>query len=163
MRSLTSPFSTGTAGRIDSRSADGPGAGAISPVHMLMAVLLATAVLVLAGCSHDHGDHAGGGDGSAASSQPGSAPGGMKAHVDPDTGELRDTPAPGTKPIEAGDVLQPKTMKPGMPDGMKAYIDPETGELRDTPAPGTEPVEGGDVIPPKNMATGKTPPPEGSH
>lgn len=89
---------------------------------------------------------------------PADAAGDVKAYVDPDTGELRETPAPGTKPVQGGDVLAPKAMK-GSPvaggAGMKAYIDPETGELRETPAPGTAPIEGGDVLPPKAMVDGK--------
>jgi hypothetical protein len=81
---------------------------------------------------------------------------GMKAHVDPETGELRDTPAAGTEPVSGGDVLPPTRIKGAPPlsagaQGMKAYVDPETGQLRDSPAPGTEPVEGGDVLPPAKM------------
>lgn len=74
------------------------------------------------------------------------AGGGVKAHVDPETGELRDSPAPGTEPVNAGDVLSPSRVPAA---GMKAYVDPDTGELRDSPAPGTAPVPGGDVLPPR--------------
>ena len=81
---------------------------------------------------------------------------GMKAHIDPETGELTDRAAAGAESVQGGDVLPPTRMKgsPALPagaQGMKAYVDPETGQLRDSPAPGTEPVEGGDVLPPARM------------
>ena len=112
---------------------------------MLLAVASLLAVL-LGGC----------GGGSEPDVRAAGSGGGMKAHVDPETGELRDTPAPGTEPVQGGDVLPPARMKgqtapPPGGQGMKAYVDPVTGQLRDSPAPGTEPVGVGDVLPPAKM------------
>ena len=41
------------------------------------------------------------------------SPGGMMVHIDPETGELRDTPAPGTEPVPGGDVRMPDRMIDG--------------------------------------------------
>jgi hypothetical protein len=114
-----------------------------------MGTLLAAASLlavVISGCS----------GGSETDATVTGASAGMKAHIDPETGELTEAPAAGAEPVQGGDVLPPTRMKgsPALPagaQGMKAYVDPETGQLRDSPAPGTEPVEGGDVLPPSKM------------
>jgi hypothetical protein len=67
------------------------------------------------------------------------------AYVDPETGELLDSPPAGTEPAP-GDVMDPESM-----EGMVAYVDPETGEFVDERPEGAEAVPG-DVMEPQRLS-----------
>ena len=84
-----------------------------SAVVAPMALMALTAV---AGC-RDNGAGETAGSEPAAIDAPDSraqgSPGGMVVYIDPETGELRDTPAPGTEPVPGGDVRMPERMIDG--------------------------------------------------
>lgn len=87
--------------------------------NAVMAVMAAMVLMVLtavAGCRDNGAGNPGRreieGVGAPDSRVQGS-PGGMVVHIDPETGELRDTPAPGTEPVPGGDVRMPDRMIDG--------------------------------------------------
>ena len=92
---------------------------AATEIRTAGAALLLSALVALtavAGCRDNGADDPAGSERKAIEA-PGTrvqgSPGGVMVYIDPETGELRDTPAPGTEPVPGGDVRMPDRMIDG--------------------------------------------------